>query len=90
VSTLCALRLRTNEEVVEETDDDKYRQQFATAPSPRRLPDAVPPRVRSVSSGNARDPMTSKTKGATVRSLVAILCVAVVLPGDKPQLQLHV
>src|SRR4030088_1740763 len=42
----------------------------------------IPPEIRSRSVGIERGPMTSKTKGATVRSLVATLCTLVLLPGD--------
>src|SRR3979411_3088429 len=42
----------------------------------------VPPEIRSRSVGIERGPMTSKAKGATVRSLVATLCTLVLLPGD--------
>src|SRR5258707_6480960 len=42
----------------------------------------VPPEIRSRSVGIERGSMTSKTKGATVRSLVATLCTLLLLPGD--------
>src|SRR5258707_5240001 len=42
----------------------------------------VPSEIRSRCVGIERGLMTSKTKGATVRSLVATLCALVLLPGD--------
>src|SRR5947209_3743994 len=42
----------------------------------------VPLHICSCPVGIERGSMTSKTRGATVRSLVATLCTLVLLPGD--------
>ena len=44
--------------------------------------DAALPEIRSGSGETERSRMTPKREGPTIRSLLAILCTAVLLPGD--------